>query len=72
MAQCIAKDSLTQHHLGTYSHDLHKMIYLQNRRYLPLNSKLRQQKGLPSKKAELEPPPKKRKFDEVKEQHDFI
>ena len=55
---------------GTYNSDLHKMVYLQNRRFLPEQSLLRHQKrGFPSEEKELQLPPAKRSYDEVRKQH---
>jgi hypothetical protein len=59
--------------LGTYSSDLKKMVYLQNRRYLPPTSSLRKRKrGFPSQEAELESPPAKRKFVDLTEYHNAV
>ena len=55
---------------GTYCCDLHKMIYFENRRYLPPDSSLRKQKrGFPTQNWELQPPPAKKSFDVVKQCH---
>ena len=55
---------------GTYCSDLHKMIYLENRRYLHSDSSLRKQKrGFPTQIQELQPPPAKKSFEIVKQCH---
>ena len=57
-------------HVGTYSTDLHKMVYLQNRRYLPADSELRQdKKNFPSKHPEMRDPPSKRVYESLKDVH---
>ena len=49
--------------IGTYCGELHKMVYLDNRRYLPNDSTLRKEKHtFPSKNEETLPPPPKRSF----------
>ena len=46
------------------------MTYLQNRRYLPLQSKLRyDNKHFPEKTVELRLPPQERQYDKVKSLH---
>lgn len=58
-------------YVGTYCSDLHKMVYLENRTYLPAESSLRQQKkGFPSKENEFQPPPLKRSFELMKKYHE--
>ena len=57
--------------LGTYSSDL-KMVYLQNRRYLPPTSSLRCKHGFPSQENEHESPPAKRKFVDLTEYHNAV
>ena len=57
-------------HAGTYSSDLHKMIYLQNRQFLPADSTLRKQSdGFPTNMEDNKPPPAKKKFSELKKKH---
>ena len=57
--------------LGTYSSDL-KMVYLQNRRYLPPTSSLRKRKhGFPSQ-TEPESSPAKRKVVDLTEYHNAV
>ena len=57
-------------HLGTYVKKLSKMVYLKNRRYLPLDSKWRDDcKNFPEKAAELRTPSPLRKFERVKSLH---
>ena len=54
--------------VGTYSSHLHKMIYLGNRRYT--TSALRKTKrGFPSGDVELQPPPAKKNFKELRDIH---
>lgn len=53
---------------GTYCSDLHKMVYLQNRRYLPIDSPLRREKrGFPVRDTELLGPPVKRAYNCVRD-----
>ena len=60
------------HVLGTYTSDL-KMVYLQNRRYLPPTSSLIKRKhGFPSQETEPESPPAKRKFVDLTEYHNAV
>lgn len=49
---------------------MHKMIYLENRRYLPATSSLRQDAvNYPSKAIEKRPPPKLKSYEEMKAFH---
>ena len=57
-------------HAGVYNKTLSKMVYLGNRRFLPLSSPLRHDKqNFPSKSEELLPCPSQRTFVEVKSGH---
>jgi len=59
--------------IGTHCTELHKMVYLSNRRYLPAESAFRQETiGFPSNKKELLPPPAKRKKKMVKNFHKAV
>ena len=56
--------------LGTYVQDLHKMVYLQNRRFLPEESELRlDSDNFPDKSPELNRPPSTRSYDTLKDIH---
>ena len=56
--------------LGTWSEPLHKMIYLQNRRFLPLSSHLRSDVvNFPDKSTETRSPPKYRDYKQIKAVH---
>lgn len=51
---------------GTRCPELNKIVYLDNRRYLPTESSLRKEKdGFPMKNEELKPPPAKRTFSAI-------
>ena len=52
--------------------ELHKMIYLNNRRYLPSTSPLRQEKGFPLQRVEMQPPPSKRNYSMMKSFHNAV
>ena len=55
---------------GTYNKELTKMVYLENRRFLPSSSPLRKQStGFPSGEQELQAAPAKRSFEETKDFH---
>ena len=55
-------------YVGTHCSDLQKMLYLENRSYLPEESSLRQQKrGFPTKQKEFLLPPAKRTVESIKE-----
>ena len=57
-------------YIGSYNKDLSKMTYLQNRRYLPLSSKLREdEKQFPEKIKEVRPPPQRRDYETIKSLH---
>lgn len=57
-------------HVGTYNSDLSKMTYLQNRRYLPLSSNLREDdKCFPEKVKEKRLPPPARDYGKAKSLH---
>ena len=56
---------------GTYIKSLSKMVYLENRRFLPLTSSLRSdKKNFPCKSQENCPKPSPRTFAEVKSNHE--
>lgn len=56
--------------VGTYSSELHKMVYLQNRRFLPMDSVLRKEtKQFPSKTHEVRDTPPMRAYETVKDCH---
>ena len=56
--------------LGTRSATLDKMLYLQNRRYLPADSALRKDNNnFPEKRTESRNPPLKRDLEKVKAYH---
>ena len=46
------------------------MVYLQNRRYLPVTDKLRKDKTHFPSKEELHPAPSKRNYESLKEAHE--
>ena len=55
---------------GTYFTELHKMVYLDNRRYLPMSSSLRQEsESFPSKSEEVRPTPSRRAYTTLKNVH---
>ena len=55
---------------GTFSRDLDKMIYLQNRRYLQLNDELRSDRvNFPDKEEEHRMAPKIKDYYEMKTVH---
>ena len=57
-------------HIGTYCPDLHKMVYLENRQYLPSDCILRRQAdGFPTTDVDNKPPPTKKIFCDIKKQH---
>ena len=57
-------------HVGTYCSELHKMVYLQNRRFLPMDSVLRKDtKQFPSKTSEVRDAPPMRVYETVKDCH---
>ncbi len=57
--------------LGTYSKDLSKMLYLQNRRYLNTKHKFRSDKNkFPDKAVEVRLIPRKRDYSEMKSLHE--
>ena len=58
--------------IGTYCSELHKVVYLQNRRYLPPVSSLRHEEGFPQQSIEMNPPPTKRQYSKMKGFHDAI
>lgn len=56
--------------IGTYNSDLSKMTYLQNRRYLPMSSKLREDdEHFPEKTKETRLPPPARTYEKAKSLH---
>ena len=56
--------------VGTYCSELHKMVYLQNRRFLPMDSVLRKDtKQFPSKTCEMHAAPPIRSYETVKKCH---
>lgn len=58
------------HCIGTYCSELHKMVYLQNRRFLPTDSVLRSDtKQFPSKTCEIRDAPPTRDLQTVKDCH---
>ena len=60
-------------YVGTYCNELHKMVYLENRRYLPKESSLRaQSKGFPSEDKELRSPPAKRRYTDIRQYHQVV
>ena len=59
-------------YIGEHNSELHKTIYLQNRRYLPLESDLRTETQFPSQKVETRKPPEKRVYTEVKKNHEAV
>ena len=59
--------------IGTYNKDLQKVVYLDNRRYLPIDSSLRNETvEFPSKQEELSIAPPKRNFDSIKIYHKAV
>jgi len=56
-------------YIGTYSTELHKMVYLQNRRYLLDTDKLRKDKTHFPSKEELCQAPVMRNYESLKETH---
>lgn len=60
-------------YVGTYCSELHKMVYLENRRYLPKESTLRAQSGgFPSEDKELRSPPAKRRYTDIRQYHQVV
>ena len=56
--------------IGTYSSELHKIIYLHNRTFLPASSELRRDlTNFPAKAENLSPPPSKRVYSNLKDIH---
>ena len=57
--------------IGTYFQDLHKMVYLKNRRFLPHDSDLRlDSENFPDKAPELSDAPSSRCYDILKDIHE--
>ena len=57
-------------YIGTYNSELEKIVYLDNRRYLPEDSSLRMlTEEFPSKKKELRSAPPKRNFNNMINYH---
>ena len=56
---------------GTYCSELHKMVYLNNRRYLPSTSPLIQEKGF-YYRVKMQPPPSKRNYSMIKGFHNAV
>ena len=55
---------------GNYNKQMHKMIYLENRRFLPATSSLRQdKKNFPTKAVERRPPPMTKVYKQMKGFH---
>ena len=55
---------------GTYSHELHKIVYLQNRRYLESDNSLRYDKrNFPTKAVEFRCAPSHRNYETLKSMH---
>lgn len=56
--------------VGTYCSDLHKMLYLENRKFLPHDCTLRTEShGFPNNSEESNPPPTKKRFCDIKKLH---
>ena len=56
--------------IGTYCSELHKMVYLQNRRFLHEDSELRLDKNnFPLKAVEVRRAPEKRKYEAMNDIH---
>ena len=55
---------------GTYSRELHKLVYLQNRKFLMENSELRHDVSkFPDKEMDLDPAPPKRLYEDIIDLH---
>lgn len=55
---------------GTWNEHLHKMVYIKNRRYLPLDSDLRSDdSGFPDQSVENSAPPRQRDYEKLKSVH---
>ena len=58
-------------HVGTYNKELTKMVYLQNRRFLPLTSPIREEiQNFPSHGTENRVCPGKRTYSEIRQLHE--
>ena len=58
------------HCIGEYSHEMKKMIYMENRRFLPLSHPLRKQTdGFPSRSTEERPPPEAKNMCDMLSYH---